>query len=271
MITLEEICPIQGGVFTWQYLQILMCWPSDVEQQNQALRATYLNTLGIVEAKTPREKDFWTYFKGMEPHRKRLGGWRALAEAPPLSEIEAAMEARTKDGLIAGGMLRLLHALHAQAIPLAGGPSLNKIVDFLRQHGESIFQQNRTFTKANLMAIWNEYKPVAHLWAAHVSLVHKHCPVRPEKDSLLDPAYQAFDRQLAAYIHRLYCMAKHLQEFGLTFKAKGSAAEKKNLLDPETCLLLGEVPQWKRYRMPTFLFPEGWVDALKAYQAPKVI
>lgn len=271
MATLEQICPFKEGVYAWQDLQILMCWPRDVEQQLQARRAFYLHNLGNAELKAASDTEYLQACMHYEPIRQELGGWIRMADAPAFSEVQKSIQERQNDGFIAGTILRLMHELHTQKVPLANGPSLNKTMEFLRIRGDEIFRQNRTFTKATLLGIWSEFKPVAHLWAAHLSLAHKHLPRVPDKDCLRDPAWDAFDRKLAQYLHRLYCMAKHLQEFGIAFKSKGTGSDKKCLLDPEASYLLGEVPKWREYVMPRFSIPADWLETFKAYQAPKAI
>jgi len=271
MATLEQICPFKEGVFAWQDLQILMCWPGDVEQQLQARRAFYLHNLGSAELRAASETEYLQACMHFDPIRRELGGWIRLADAPAFSEVRKLMRERQKDGFVVGAILRLMHELHRQDIYCSYGPSLNKVLDFLRINGADIFQQDRIFTKANLLKVWTEYKSVAHLWAAHLSLAGKYLPNTPKKEALADPAFDAFDKKITQYLHRLYCMAKQLQEFGIAFKSKGTSSGKKCLLDPEAPYLLGEVPGWRDYVMPRFPIPANWLETFKAYQAPKVI
>ncbi len=271
MPTIDQVCPYQDGVFAWQYLQILMCWPNDAEEQLQARRAFYLHNLGNAETKASTEMEYLQACMAFEPIRRELGGWSRMADAPAFSAVIASILERQKDGFIAGAILRLMHALRTQDEALGIKASKNKILDFLRIRGEGIFRQNRIFTRANLDEIWATYRPVAHLWAAHLSLHQKYFPSVPDKPGLSDPTYDQFDRDLAKYLHRLYCMARQLQEFGMTFKSKGTSPEKACLLDPENCHQLGEVPGWRDYVVPVFFFPEDWLDTFRAYQAPKAI
>lgn len=268
--SLEQLFPPEEGVYAWQDLQAVMCWPQDPEEQLQARRACYLQNLGSAEARATTDEEYLLICAGLEPIRRQLGGWCAMAEAPAFSAVQEALRERAKDGVIAGTILRLMHALHSQSVALDGGPSLNKVLEFLRVHGADILQQDRAFTKANLLAIWAEYRPVAHLWAAHQHFSRTFPPI-PDPESITDPSYEAFDEQVADYLRRLYRLAKQFQEFGLAFKAKRARLAESGLLDRDEIYRLDDIPGWQDEVTPRLAFPDTWLETFKTYQAPKAL
>lgn len=269
--TIEQLCPHAEGVYAWQNLLVLMCWPQDPEEQLQARRANHLQNLRSAEARAATDEEYLVICAALEPIRRQLGGWCAMAEAPAYSDVQEAITERMKDGQVAGFILRLMYALHTQSIPMDGGPSLNKVLEFIRVRGRELLGQDRLFTKANLLAIWAEYRPVAHLWAAHLSLQRKHFPPIPDPESITDPVYQLFDRRLANYLLGVYRMAKKLQEFGLGFKAKRARIAESGFLDPDEIYCLGDIPGWQDFVIPPLVFAADWLETFKSYQAPKIL
>jgi hypothetical protein len=271
MQTLEFQFPYQGGVHTWQALYTLMCFPGDEERRLQAHRAFYLGNLGNLEKWATSDEEVWKGIAGLEPLRRVLGGWSQIAEAPPLSQVHEEILKHTREGIIVGGILRILHSLETQQIRLDGGPSLNKVIDFLGQNGEEIFQRKRSWSRPSLLKLWANYRTVAPLWAGYVSLGPRRYPEFPEPSHPEDPAYSKLHESFSDYIHHLYCMARRFQEFGLVFKAKGSKTSGDMLLDANSPYLLGDVIDWESYPFSKFSLPPDWVATLKAYRAPKSI
>lgn len=269
--TLDALCPVGDGELAWIHLLIVMCWPGDAERQYQAHRALFLGYLGKLETLASSENEWVSGLAELDSLRRELGGWSQIAEAPPLSQIQQEIQHREAEGFVAGGIMRLLHALSTQNIEFAGSPSLNKVLDFLGRFGSSIFGQERCWDKRTLLYLWKTYRDVAHLWAAHVSLCPIVFPNFPVITSLSDSGMAKRHYRYSSYVLQVYCVAKRFQEFGLGFKAKYAKATDATLLDLGSPYLLGSIPSWETYPLRKLSLNEEMLDALKAYRAPKAI
>jgi hypothetical protein len=158
--------------------------------------------------------------------------------------------------------------------------SLNRVWKWIEQYG-SLWIPMYT-TKDRLDEDWEQFKSVAHLWAADFAFhwlgfanqPHSHfasqwqreiVPMLPHNALASHP--KEADQALAViekvdYInHRLrylFTFARHFQDFGLAFRPKRS---RKPLLDHDRLYLLEDVPDWG-IPFPEVELPEEWVESM---------
>lgn len=146
---------------------------------------------------------------------------------PSEKDLEQTIVDRTRKATVAGLVLSAIYVMDKFSIP---EPSINKAIDFARyyamkakQYGDgSKMNRSRRIIREH----WDEFKPVAHLWAAKE--LNRDYPFAPERE-VLSPEY--FGTFLG--------VAKGLLEFGVSFipfRARPSVP----ILDRE---LLWQIPE----------------------------
>jgi hypothetical protein len=252
-------------------VRAVMGWPRDLEGRQAFLRVAYLQALADMEDLSP-----WTgppdpaLRRLIEGRRELLGGWSALMETPPAREVldEAARRAIRAEG--AGATLWLTYLLQARYADRVGPISLRKVRALLTRKGSPFFPEPPGLRALN--EAWDQFQPVAHLWAARFVL-----RTWPVPDVLLD-----LERDLAA-LHRLkgalpsqwqadtlflvhhgphlLALAKALQDFGLGYVPRHAH---KPILDPEGFWTLADLPAWPVH-LPEVTLPEELIERFDDY------
>lgn len=144
-----------GNQLNSQYLHAIMTYPNDVSARNQLLRiAGYKYSIeGDAEQHTP------------ELTTETL---REILNSPTFDEIIKNASNKASRGQIAGQILIFLTSMQTHGFI---EPSLNKAL-FLaaRYYGtaENSKAELAPSSKPKLKAIWHEFKPAVHLWAAYI-------------------------------------------------------------------------------------------------------
>ena len=135
---------------------------------------------------------------------------RQLLDAPSIEQRTAADVAATKRAICAGDVLSCIYLMHKfeGQVSAFRHPSLNKAVAVLEKFGRVARfgdGDSPSFSVPSITLYWNEFKPVAHFWAAF--RINQSYAYLIEGKSFTDPAnFQTFLR-----------MAAELQRFGTTF------------------------------------------------------
>ena len=102
---------------------------------------------------------------------------KALWDAPSRAEVERLGSARTKRAMNAGGVVFIIRREHDLYLP---EPSINSALmtwsDFLRSGGK-MYRDGETIKRSSKSLIrrdFNEFRSVAHLWAAAVYFAYEH-------------------------------------------------------------------------------------------------
>lgn len=151
----------------------------------------------------------------------------ALLDAPGWSALLEEVVKRTKRATVAGHVLVTMFVMDLckERLPKRGDPgaSLDKAIAVMEAWAsmDKRFGNGSKFPLSDrtIRNYWDEFRSVAHLWAA--------------KDLNLDPAFQFAPRQEvlnADNLHSLLCMAGQLAEFGCNFKLANKSRDKDRFL-----------------------------------------
>gem|GEM_PF-5002746 len=186
-----------------------------------------------------------------------IGGFPTLTEAPPYPEVVERQQRSAWPGCAAGDVLLYLLQIDAAGIP----SSVNKAVFVARDYlqgakdgeGENIGASERYIRQC-----WEDFKPVAHLWAAYRVWQFNDDPEGREGPESFSPFQMDSLRPFLA-------LSEKLADLGAAHVAHG---RREPTLAPDQ---LWRVPE--RIQLPdvTFTIPSlaGWIaDALKRYKAP---
>jgi hypothetical protein len=96
---------------------------------------------------------------------------KLLLSAPSKEELKRKTVEATKKAVVAGDILAMIYLMDKfkKDFPEFGRPSLRKAMDFACQFGLKAWYGDGTkppYSLKKIRACWDEYKPVAHLWAA---------------------------------------------------------------------------------------------------------
>lgn len=95
-----------------------------------------------------------------------------LLNAPSIDELDKKIKEATKRGVIAGDVLSMIYLMNRfkDADPAFAEPSINKAIAFSSKFGLMQNYGDGTkmyYSSQKIRDCWDEFKPVAHLWAAH--------------------------------------------------------------------------------------------------------
>lgn len=225
----------------------IMCWPNDEARRMAYIKHEYFDQLKRMD-EFPFLKEDPLLVGFLEVFRTMLGGWSALADLPPNSELLDDMKVRTIKGGWVGASLCLTYLLQTNHTKqIQGGVSLRKVWAFLFRTGNQFFSTPPE--KDALKDAWDEYKSVAHLWAAayYIELWAKEEVFKEGLTNLplpQDKALRKLTLSTAAtslWIQSAIPLAKRFQEFGLSYKP---AFSKRYLLDESHIWTLENLPDW---------------------------
>lgn len=225
----------------------IMCWPSDEVRRMAYLKHEYFDQLKRMD-EMPLLKEDPLLVGFLEEFRTMLGGWGALADLPPNSELLDEMKARAVKGAWVGASLCLTYMLQTNHTKqIERGVSLRKVWAFLFRTGDRFF--NTPPEKDALKDAWDEYKSVAHLWAAayYIELWAKEEVFKKGITDLplpQDKALRKWTLSTAAtslWLRSAIPLARRFQDFGLSYKPTFA---KSPLLDKGLIWSLEDVPDW---------------------------
>ena len=135
---------------------------------------------------------------------------RQLLDAPSLEERIASDVSATKRAICAGDVLSCIYLMHKfeSQISAFRHPSLNKAIAVLEKFGRVARfgdGDSPSFSDPSIRLYWEEFKPVAHFWAAF--RINQSYSYLIEGKSFTDP------ENLQTFLS----MAAELQRFGTTF------------------------------------------------------
>jgi hypothetical protein len=174
---------------------------------------------------------------------------RLLLEAPSYATLKKTVAANSKRAIVAGDILGALYLMHKFDIP---EPSFNKAVYVAMQYAKTTKYGDGTplaISEPTIRACWEEYKTVAHFWAAF-----RLGQAYPFANDVL----QRFDIYLQ--------VAQGLFAFGTAFIPK-RARPQQTILSREDCWTLPAAIEAKH--LVSERVPDALLKYLKKYKAPK--
>lgn len=137
-----------------------------------------------------------------------------LINAPSQKELKLKAAEATKRAIYAGDILGTIYLMDRfkTSAPAFSRPSMNKAIEFAKQFG----LQNRFgdgeqmyYSEKKVRDCWEEFKTVAHFWAAHRISQNYNISKGDNFESLEN-------------LHKFLAVAKRLFEFGTSFIPKGA-------------------------------------------------
>ena len=232
---------------TLEELRAVMCWPRDEQARMTFHRLLHLQLRSDWE-QAPHLADDPLFIKLFARDWQAFGGAEAFLETPPYQTVMDEAERRSTRGEWAGATLCLAHLLHTRYADRLEGPiSLRKVRALLARQGSPFFQElpgPRALNDA-----WEEFQPVAHLWAGSffvgqwlgATLREAVAADMVARSHLPPPTWQPSDLFLSHLGWAILSLATTFQEFGLAYLPKHA---RKPLLDPEQLWRLVDVPVW---------------------------
>ncbi|WP_243304662.1 hypothetical protein [Geothrix oryzisoli] len=228
-----------------QGLFSVMCWPQEPEKMKGFLGVEFFRLMEQADAQ-PQLRDNPDFIQGLEFIRKQLGGWTSISNMPKSHEVFADMKNRMMRGNWVGGTLCMAYILRKNhSGQIEGEISLRRLWTFLFQTRNQYFPKPPK--KEALREAWDEFKSVAHLWAANFFINQWMAETLADrtKESLVHLEIQSPTQEtvteiiLSHHVPLVLALAKDFEEFGLNFKPSHS---RKPLLDPERLWTLEDVP-----------------------------
>jgi hypothetical protein len=192
----------------------VMLWPDPKNQREReqfyaAKTADHLLRAGLVELTLPAEQV------------------AALLDAPGWPALTDEVVKRTKRATVAGHVFLLMFIMDLckERLPRRGDPgaSLDKAIAVMEAWAsmDKRFGDDSRFPLSDrtIRNYWDEFRCVAHLWAA--------------KDLNLDPAFQFAPKRGVLQpenLHSLLCVAGQLAHFGCNFRLANKSREKVRFL-----------------------------------------
>lgn len=175
---------------------------------------------------------------------------RLLIEAPAYDALKEIAAANTKRAIVAGDLLVALYIMDKFGVP---EPSLNKAIFVATEYAKTAKYGDGTrmnVSERMVLECWNEYKPVAHLWAAfRINGAYPYAP-----------ADEVFSHS------QFLGVAVGLFRFGAGF-IPARAKKKTPVLEAQKCWSLpGNVPA---SNLVSDQIPDRLLEYLKKYKAPK--
>lgn len=247
---------------SYQGLFSVMCWPQEPEKVKGFLGVEFFRLMEQVDAQ-PQLKADPDFIQGLELIRKQLGGWASISNMPRSDEVIADLKNRMMRGNWVGGTLCMAYILRENhSMQIEGEISLRRLWTFLFQTRSQFFQKPPK--REALREAWDEFKSVAHLWAANffVNQWMAETLIDRTKESLVHSGIHSptqemvTERTLSQYVQLMLPLANVFQDFGLTFKPSRS---RKSLLDPDRLWTLEDVPT-RSFPFPTITLSDQTLE-----------
>ncbi len=173
---------------------------------------------------------------------------RLLIDAPAYADLKRIAVANTKRAIVAGDILMGLYVMHRFKVP---EPSMNKAKFVAMEYAKTAKYGDGTrmnVSERMILDCWNEYKSVAHFWAAF--RINRAYPYAPDEDVFISKEFPE--------------VAVEMYRFGVGFVPFRAKAP---ILDAE-----------ESWALPTHIpgrslvseqIPERLLKYLKKYKAPK--
>lgn len=160
-ITPEMIGP-QRTRLALSYIESVMLWPHDAEKRSEAMKtgtATFIRDAisAVPAARRAVDAAEWLDYFGL------------LADAMPLRLVQQEAKQPYVYGIIAGELLGAAVGDYSIDGTLKLTALKSEIVSICKKRAESISEFSFSISTLD-NTIWRRYKPVSHLWAAHVSM-----------------------------------------------------------------------------------------------------
>jgi len=237
-------------------MNAIMSWPRDGVRQKQYLQICcapyqplYLKIL-LENPSIPQDSIFATCFRALH---SLVGDINEILDLPSKSLIDNELQQNRLRGRNAGMALFSLYCLNAShKHQITKNISLTNVWHWLESNGQTLF--GLSLKKDQLDADWEDFKNVAHLWAADVvyDLIYKNRPIdgvmtqffTAQKQDKISPELINLAHVVDMVDHKykyIFSYANLFQYFGLSYKSKHS---KKCLLDSDDLYLVDEIPDW---------------------------
>lgn len=171
-----------------------------------------------------------------------------LIDAPAYAELKKIVAANTKRAIVAGDILTGLYLMHRFEVP---EPSMNKAkfvaMEYARtaKYGDG---SRMNVSERMILECWNEYKSVAHFWAAF--RINRAYPYAPDEEVFISKEFPE--------------VAVEMYRFGIGFVPFRAKAPILNTA--ETWALPNHIPG---RTLISERIPERLLKCLKKYKAPK--
>lgn len=258
--TFENVYEFAPPLDDWDGLLLLglRYWPKDSDKQADLLRVCLPRFMAEKKQHYPEvyaSHDYWNY---LDRVATALGGWEAIADASRYSDIKASIARMTKNATWVGIALTLIQQFHAQGFPQEL-LSINRVAYLLDEYGEYLLKTS--IRRDSFLKAWARFKPVAHLWAAHLAATDWWAEGGPS-----EPPGDLEQRSIwhqGIMLDELL-LAQAFYEFGTTFMPhRGN----EPLLDPGTAICIKAEVEGPPFTLP--IFPEVIRRALEVYPKTK--
>jgi hypothetical protein len=233
---------LDGTPYDISRVRSVMLFPNDDSRRDQYF-AVERARLDVLEA------------KDAEHISLEVNTLRLLIDAPAYSVIKAGARDITKRAVVAGELLSILYLMNRFEL---SEPSMNKAI-FVAQGfaKESSYGDGSKINSSERMIrkYWNEFKPVAHLWAAfRINRAYGFAPIK-----------EVFTKE---WFTPFLSVAAGLYNFGTQF-VPFRPRDKKPMLNAETCWALPKsIPP---SNLSTDRIPDKLIQTLERYNAPRAI
>lgn len=230
-------------------------WPEDEAKRQDFLRACF--PLWIEDRRTHFPEAYATaeFWKVVTHISEALGGWRTIAEAPRYSELKKSVHEASLPGLLVGLALTLAHQLIEQGHP-PKLVSVNRLAYFFEEFSPHLFK-GITVSRASFIRAWMKFKPVAHIWAAHLAATgfwNWGAPGEVPSDQA-DQTLRSEQETLQTLLH-----AQAFYRFGTTFEPFRGRGP---LLDPNTTWEIQADLEGAPFRLANI--PDIYLKGLSSY------
>lgn len=173
---------------------------------------------------------------------------RLLIDAPAYGDLKKIVADNTKRAIVAGDILMGLYVMHRFKVP---EPSMNKAKFVAQEYAKTAKYGDGTrmnVSERMILEFWNEYKSVAHFWAAF--RINRAYPYAPDEDVFISKEFPE--------------VAVEMYRFGIgfiPFRAKAPILDAE-----ESWALPNHIPGRS---LVSEQIPERLLKYLKKYKAPK--
>jgi hypothetical protein len=176
---------------------------------------------------------------------------QTLLESPSYTEMMNQAQEAAKRACIAADILCAIYVMDRFSLP---EPSLNKAMALVQAYAPTATYGDRSKLPASLTQIrkcWEEFKPVAHLWAA--TRINKVYPYTEDHNSMYTDGFKSYLQVAQGFYH-----------FGVSFIPK-RARPREPILNAETSWTLPLSVQPKNLHSERL--PDRLIEFLKSYKA----
>ena len=143
----------------------------------------------------------------IDQHLNRVGGLEALRKAPSENEMDKEVRTSTRNGHIAGSVLFniwLTYLLDPDGLKI-DATSIRKEKSFIKN---ALAGTDQSLTERTIFTIWEQMKPVVHLWAAHTLQMNEEKPTH---------WYPPLNVRCPQALHDFLSIAESFRQFALEF------------------------------------------------------